>query len=260
MLALVNRCVLVLLLAAAPAAAADDPELAALFRARGVTGTMLITSVSGDTAFAYNQTRAGIRYSPASTFKIANSLIALEERAIRDEHDTLRWDGVERSIPSWNRDHCLESAFRASCVWFYQEIARRVGMEKYRSYLKSLAYGNQRTGTSVDRFWLDGALSISAVEQIEVLKNVHARRYPFSRRSYDILQTIMVDLSGPAYVLRAKTGRTGGDADLGWYVGYVQTDRTVWFFAMNIDLRAETDVPLRKELALEALRRKGIIP
>lgn len=254
------RCAIVLLLAAATAPAADDPELAVLFQARGLAGTIVITSISGDTTYSYNRTRAGTRYSPASTFKIPNSLIALQERALRDEHDTLRWDGVERSIAAWNRDHCLESAFRASCVWFYQEIARRVGMEKYRSYLKSLSYGNQRIGTNVDRFWLDGTLQISAFEQLDVLKSVYARRYPFSQRSYNILQDIMVDLSGPSYVLRAKTGRTGGDADIGWYVGYVQTDHTVWFFAMNIDLRADSDVPLRKELVLKALRAKGIVP
>jgi beta-lactamase class D len=249
-----------LLMLAVPAASADDPALASLLQKRGLTGTVCIASLSGDTTFVHNRTRAETRYSPASTFKIPNTLIALEERAVRDEHDTIRWDGVERAVPAWNRDHCLESAFPASCVWFYQEIARRVGMDKYRSYLKLMSYGNEKSGNDVTLFWLDGSLQISAVEQVTFLRNVYRRSYPFKQTSYDKLERIMVAEKGPSYVVRAKTGRTGGDTDLGWYVGYATTPQTVWFFAMNIDIRSNGDVPLRREIAFEALRLKGIIP
>jgi beta-lactamase class D len=70
----------------------------------------------------------------------------------------------------------------------------------------------------------------------------------------------MTDSLAPGVVLRGKTGRTGGTPDIGWYVGYVERDRRAWFFAANIDLQSDADAPLRKQIALEALKLKGIIP
>jgi beta-lactamase class D len=35
---------------------------------------------------------------PTSTFKILNSLVALDTGAIRDETEVIRWDGVQRSM------------------------------------------------------------------------------------------------------------------------------------------------------------------
>jgi beta-lactamase class D len=173
---------LTLALAAAPSGTAEDPALGELFVSRGVRGTMVIASLSGEMTYVHDTRRAGKRFSPASTFKIPHSLIALEERAIRDERDTLRWDGVRRAIPAWNRDQTLASAFTASCVWYYQEIARRVGMEKERAYLKALSYGNQSAGDALEMFWLDGSLQVSALEQIHFLRGVVRRTFPFSPR------------------------------------------------------------------------------
>ncbi len=70
------------------------------------------------------------RVSPCSTFKIPNSLIGLETGVLADENAVLPWDGVKRSRPEWNRDHTLASAIKVSVVWYYQELARRVGTER----------------------------------------------------------------------------------------------------------------------------------
>lgn len=37
---------------------------------------------------------------PASTFKIPNSLISIEEYAVKDENEVLKWDGVIKRISS----------------------------------------------------------------------------------------------------------------------------------------------------------------
>jgi len=46
---------------------------------------------------------------------------------------------------------------------------------------------------------------------------------------------------------------------VGWYVGYIETEDEVWFFALNMDVLGEADLPLRKQLVREALQAKGII-
>ena len=75
------------------AAVAEDPALAKLFEQHGIDGTLVISSLHSGKTFMHNDTRATRRYSTASTFKILNTLISLEEKAITGKDDVLKWDG-----------------------------------------------------------------------------------------------------------------------------------------------------------------------
>jgi len=250
----------ILAIVLAPPAVADDQAIAGLFARAGRDGTMVISSLAEGPTFIYNAPRAQHRFSPASTFKILNSLIALEERAIAGKDDVLKWDGHRYDYPDWNRDQTLASAFRVSCVWCYQELARRIGAPRYRDYLHRSNYGELREPFNLTTFWLDGSLTISALEQIKFLKQVYRRTLPFSAASYDTLRDIMLVETTPTYRIRAKTGWTGrAQPSIGWYVGYVERGDAVWFFATNLDLPDQQDLPLRQGLTREALRLKGII-
>jgi beta-lactamase class D len=241
-------------------AAAEDLALARLFVRHGVDGTMVISSLYSGQTFIHNGPRASRRFPAASTFKILNTLIALEEHAISGKDAVLKWDGHRYDLPDWNRDQTLESAFRVSCVWCFQELARRVGTEKYRAYLHTSAYGALREPFEVATFWLDGSLEISAIEQVEFLKKVYQRTLRFSASSYDALRQIMLAEETPSFTLRAKTGwATCIEPPVGWYVGYVEVPGDVWFFAMNIDARDEKALPLRQQLTRAALQLKGVI-
>ena len=77
---------------------------------------------------ASDKDRSGEARLPASTFKIPNSLIALETGVVEDpDKDVFKWDGVKRSIEAWNMDHTMRTAIAVSAVPVYQEIARRIG-------------------------------------------------------------------------------------------------------------------------------------
>ncbi|MDZ7267883.1 MAG: OXA-198 family carbapenem-hydrolyzing class D beta-lactamase [candidate division KSB1 bacterium] len=241
-------------------AVAEDQAIAKLFAQRGIDGTIVISSLYGGQTFIHNDPRANHRFSPASTFKILNTLISLEERAISGKDDVLKWDGRTYDFPDWNRDQTLESAFKVSCVWCFQELARRVGAEKYRNYLRKSAYGELREPFEETTFWLDGSLEISAIEQVEFLKKVYQRSLPFSTSSYETLRQIMLVEQTPAFTLRAKTGWAARvKPQIGWYVGYVETSKDVWFFATNLAVHDEMDLPLRQKLTREALQTKGVI-
>lgn len=242
------------------AASANDKEIGKLFSQQNIEGTMVISSLQSKQTFIHNDARAEQRFSTASTFKILNTLISLEEKAIAGRDDVFKWDGHVYDFPSWNQDQTLASAFKVSCVWCYQELARKVGEEKYREYIKSLAYGELREPFNETLFWLDGSLQISVKEQIAFLKKVYLRLYPFSGHSYETLRQIMVVEKTPDYTIRAKTGWAARvNPQVGWYVGYVETPKDVWFFATNMVIRDVKDLPFRQQLTNEALRAKGII-
>ena len=239
---------------------AEDQAIAKRFAQRGIDGTIVISALHSGHTFIHNDTRANQRFTTASTFKILNTLIALEEKAISGKDDVFTWDGHIYAIADWNRDQTLASAFKVSCVWCFQELARRTGADKYRSYLRRSAYGQLHEPFQETTFWLDGSLVISAIEQVDFLKKVYQRTPPFSRSSYETLRQIMRVEQAPAFTMFAKTGLAGkSKPQIGWYVGYVETAKDVWFFATNIGIRDEKDLPLRLKPTREALQTKGII-
>jgi beta-lactamase class D len=229
------------------------------FLAESVLGTMVIESLDGSVRVIHNEDRAAARFSPASTFKIVNTLIALDQGILASRNSTFTWDGVERDVPTWNQDQTLASAFAVSCVWCYQQIARRVGTGVYVSELDRLEYGNGLVGDTVDSFWLNGVLRISAREQIKVLRGVVSKTVPYGLNHLDELRAIMLMEVGNGYRLYAKSGWTGAELHTGWFVGYVESGGQTWLFAMNLDMYTADEAPLRKDLVLRAFRALGLI-
>ena len=111
-----------------PTSAASFDDLAKRFFDLGTTGTFVAYKVDDYLIIASDKVRSGEGRLPASTFKIQNSIIALETGVVGDpDKDVFKWDGVTRSIEAWNKDHTLRSAIAVSAVPVYQEIARRIG-------------------------------------------------------------------------------------------------------------------------------------
>ena len=240
-------------------AAAEDAELAAVFTGAGGEGTIIIAYLNGNSAFVHNDARSRHRFPVASTFKILNTLIALEEGVIADGEE-IKWDGVSRDSAAWNQNQTLDSAFRTSCVWCFQVFARKVGAARYEKYLAAIAYGELKKPFAENSFWLDGSLQASAVEQIDILKRIYRRSLPFHDTSYQVLRRIMLVEATPRYSIHAKTGwGTNVDPSVGWYVGYVETAEETWLFALNMEVRTAGELPLRQKITQGALCAKGII-
>lgn len=233
--------------------------VAEIFQAEGIDGTFVLASSEGEILSVYNDERSRTRYSPASTFKILNTLIALDTKVVTSKDSEFKWDGKDRGLPAWNRDQTLESAFRVSCVWCYQQIARKVGTARYLDALADNSYGNQHVGDQVDQFWLNGDLQISAMEQIEFLAKLHNYSLPFRREHVDILKAIMLDERGTDYSIYAKTGWTGPGLHVGWYVGFVEKSDKTWLFAMNMRMDQAEQASLRKALSVRSLKVLGIL-
>lgn len=241
-------------------ACAEDAQLAGLFRENGVRGTLVVTPLDGATTYIHNDARAATPLLPASTFKVPNTLIALDTGVIT-ETDILKWDGRDKGVAAWNKDQTLETAFKSSCIWFYQELASRIGSARYATYLARMGYGNARPTPVLTTFWLEGDLRISALEQIAFLKRFYRGELPVKAASCETLKRIMIVEQTPAYTVRAKTGWAGFGipeaSQVGWYVGYVETKGSVWFFALNTDITKPADAGLRQKLVMETLKAKG---
>ena len=230
-----------------------------IFQSEGITGTFVAASLGGETVYVHNAPRSIVRFSPASTFKVPNTLIALESQIVESKSSVFRWNGADRGVERWNKDQTLETAFKVSCLWCYQEIARQVGAEGYEIALAKIDYGNQSIGEEIDIFWVDGSLEISAVEQIAFLRKLFNNDLPFRQNHVDILKQIMVVEHTEQYTIYAKTGWSGFEPQVAWYVGFVESDEGKWLFAMNMRVDRPEQAALRVELSLRSLRALGII-
>jgi beta-lactamase class D len=241
--------------------AQESATLKELFDKYGVQGTMIIQSFDGQKKYVYNEQRANQPLLPASTFKIPNTLIALDMNLIENENAIIVWDKQEREITQWNQDQTLKSAFQNSCVWCYQYFALQLSIEQYKNYLKILHYGNEEIGESVTSFWLDGQLRITPYQQIAFLKKLHNNELPFKIEHLEILKSIMIEKENENYTIRAKTGWAKSEVpNHGWYLGDVQTKEDVWFFATNIITKSAQDLPKRKYITMQALKNLDIVP
>ncbi len=173
-----------------------------------------------------NAERHAKGFLPASTFKIPSALIALETGVIKDaNHPVFKWDGVKREFDAWNKDHTPASAFRASAVWVFQEIARQATGTRMRVYVSQFGYGNRNIKGNEDSFWLDGQLRVSALQQVEFLERFFIGKLPVHPKNAEIVKEMMFlekignarCVARPGGFRRATTRSAGSRA--GWSAG-----------------------------------------
>jgi len=238
------------------------------------TGSFVLLDLKTGGYKEYNDSICSIRYSPCSTFKITNSLIGIESKVAENENYIIKYDSL-RNPPEpwmyniepfkyWMQDHTMRTAIKNSVVWYYQELARRIGNENMTKFLRQIDYGNNDISSGIDNFWLCGSLKISAEEQVEFLKKLYNNQLiGFSIRTQEIVKDIMLNESTDNYKLYGKTG--GGDCwndkVIGWYVGFLETESNTFIFAMNVFVNDFSDLGnnMRIEMTKNILKGLNLI-
>jgi beta-lactamase class D len=256
-------------------------EWGAIYEKHGLKNACFILRDNNhESVYYYNKDRCIQRFMPASTFKIFNSLVALETAIASDDELMLKWDGVPRDRAELNKDMNMREAFKVSNLWYYQEIARRIGPARMQHFLDTCKYGNMQMTGAIDSFWINNSLQISADEQLGLLKRMYFAELPMSERSQRIVKTMMLQEETPGYNLYYKTG-TGkmGDRYIYWVVGFAERIEHVkepegsmnksdvrnypYFFAQNFDMPvADTSKDWFKEriaVLKEVLKEYGAI-
>jgi beta-lactamase class D len=238
-------------------------DLAKHFADAGTEGTFVGYKVDDYLVIASDKVRSGEAKLPASTYKIPNSVIALETGVVGDpDKDVFKWDGVTRIIEAWNKDHTMRSAIAVSAVPVYQEIARRIGAERMQKYVDLFEYGNRDIGGGIDQFWLTGNLRIDPVQQVDFVDRLRRGTLPVSKRSLDLVRDILPVTKVGDSIIRAKSGLLGaeiGKPSLSWLVGWAEKGSANTVFALNFDVRDPSHVPDRMKLTQQCLADIGAI-
>ena len=225
-----------------------------------VEGSILIFDANKNEFYSNDFDWAKKGFLPASTFKIANSINALENGIAQDTNTLFYWDGLPKNIKSWEQDMNFHEAYKRSCVPCYQHIARNTGVEKLKATLSKIEYpGMVFDSTSIDNFWLEGNSKISQFQQIDFLKRLFNKELLIKKNTYTVMKQIMLLDENPDFTLYGKTGwdQPNDSTNIGWFVGYAVTSNNTYFIATNIrpgeDFVLNNFVKVRIGVSLEGL-------
>ncbi len=239
----------------------EHPEWSKAFKASKVTGTIVIKRMNEPTRHVFNPKRAEEGKLPASTFKIANSLIAFDTGVVNSPEMIFRWDGKSRAMASWNKDLTFTEAFAASAVPVFQTIARDIGRKRMEAAIDKIDYGNENISGGIDTFWLSGALRISAHQQIDFIERLYAKTLPLSSESQTFIRKVMPSVETDCFRIQAKTGwGIRVEPHVGWWVGWAEAQNDTLLFALNIDVVDRTDLSARKSVVIDVLKQQNILP
>jgi len=142
-------------------------------------------------------------------------------------------------------------------VWYFQDVAKRVGEEREQEYVDQFDYGNRNISGGIEQFWLTGGLRTSAKEQVEFLRRFYDGDLGVSEESTVVVKDMLVLEDTPEYRLSGKSGWVGLGEDsmeqVGWQVGYLEKGNEVYFYALNLDISKPEDADARLEIT------KGIL-
>ncbi len=243
--------------------AKTDNSLKKYFDDNNVDGCFTMLNNADGEITVYNMALDTQRFSPASTFKIVNSLIGLQTGRITDEKMVIKWDGVKRPVEFWNKDMDMTEAFKVSCVPYYQEVARRIGKDTMQRWVDSIGYGNKNISGPIDSFWLNNALKISPDEQLGLVKKLYFDHLPFRKSVQQAVRDVMLQEDNTAYKLSYKTG-WGADEknnDIGWVTGWVEENKHVYFFVTFVRaVKPGTDInAVRMNITKGILKQLGFL-
>ena len=224
------------------------------------TGSFVLYDQSADKWNIYNMEHASTRVSPNSTYKIYDALLGLESGIITPEHSTFTWNGEPYPFNSWEADQDLTSAIHNSVNWYFQAIDSQAGFEAVRTFLQTIHYGNQNTGTNLNLYWTDFSLKISPIEQVELLQDFYQNNFHFDSKNIQAVKKALLlstTSSGSLYG-KTGTGRVNGKDVNGWFIGYIETSNNTYYFATNIQSSSGATGSQATEITKSVLSNLGI--
>lgn len=207
-------------------------DLGPIFEQHRVQGVFVLMDEQSGCIRTSDEILAKTPFRPQSTFKIPNAWIGLETGLISGPEHVWVWDKDPQQNPLWEQDLDLKQALNLSCVPCFRSLARDIGADRMRKYLREMNYGNQNISGPIDLFWLTGALRITPIEQAKFVRKSLQGELAIKKAHVDLVWADLEQAPQGKTRVFAKTGLgQQDDRAIGWVVGYLQKGSKLWAFA-----------------------------
>jgi beta-lactamase class D len=215
-------------------------------------GTTLCTVfIDGDSGaiLSKNGEHCEERVTPASTFKIAISLMGYDNGFLIDEHKpTLPF---RKGYPDWDESWRMpvdpSAWISKSVVWYSQQVTQHMGLPSAQRYVSAFQYGNEDLSgepgkhNGLTHAWLGTSLQISPLEQAAFLRKLVNRKLPVKAHAFDMTDKITAITTLPnGWEVHGKPGSEaplGADGNkdwnhaYGWFIGWANKGQRNIIFA-----------------------------
>ncbi len=227
---------------------------------QGTDGSFVLYDLKKDRYTIYNREKSLTRVSPDSTYKIYSALIALETGIIQAEDTSQAWDQTRYPYPEWNQTQDLSQAMRYSVSWYFQRLDETVGVRQLKDYFDGMNYGNCDLSGGIDDYWMESSLLISPVEQVELLKKLYTGQLNFRPEHMNMVKNAIILSKEEGRTLFGKTGTgtVNGKDRSGWFIGYIETSKDTYIFAIYINDEDRASGSIAAKIAMSILKADNI--
>ena len=218
----------------------------------------LITDADSGQTLLQRGPACGERVTPASTFKLAISLMGYDAGILQSETEPAlpyRPEYPDWGGDAWRRDITPAAWIRDSVFWYSQQVVQRLGQQRFEHYVQAMQYGNANVSAvpvahpGHNGVWVISSLRISAEEQVAFVRRLLHGELPVSARAVDMTARISqypTPVAGWTVHGKTGTGSPGSDNHYdasqayGWYVGWAtQGGRRLAFARLIQDEQAQ---------------------
>jgi beta-lactamase class D len=231
----------------------EDEKLGRFFEENKVTGTFGMFDNSRGDFTIYDLDRFRKPVSPAQTFHIFSSLVALHTGKLTDDSSTVLGADSTSSTLS------LSQAFKNNSEAHFKSIANLIGKDTLKYWMDSVKYGNKKIGNDVTAFWMNDSLKISPDEQLGLIKRLYFKQHPFRASVQEQVKKMMIVVNNAQYQMAYQQANiVRGNQQQAWLVGWIEENRHVYPFVLSFEaaLDADTDA-IGKKLSEDILRDLG---
>jgi beta-lactamase class D len=207
------------------------------------TCVILLDTESGRKVYQYGKYDiCSGRLPPCQTFEPAAALIGLDAGLITPE-TVFKWDGTPQPTKAWQVDADLSKAFQTSNGYWFGELSRRIGRDRYAAALKAFNYGDKSPTGPITSFWQGpaerGGLGISPAEQAGFMRRLYAGKLNVKPASLEAVRTLLAGETRGEAQMSAIAGSCADQSDrargVGWWTGRLKSPQRDLVFAAAVE-------------------------
>lgn len=211
-----------------------DEELKSFFEQEQVEGCFTMLDNATGQVTVYNLADDTTRFAPGACFDLMTALVGLETGVIPDEKYKIQ---INDSVVMTAVD-----AFQQRNKMAFSKLAQEIGSDNFQNRIDSIGYGNRKLGNLQDDTWPNLTMKISPDEQLGLMKRLYFDQLPFRKSVQETIRNWMLEENNSAYRLSARMASVNGASSAhGWYVGWIEENRHVYFFATLVKKKQSND-------------------